>query len=74
MSTIHGVIQFGVRVKLTTPVLPNEAMTKTLLGMAEAALTQSLMAAVGATLKLLPGVTATLTEGKAGLAIEKVET
>lgn len=73
MAAIHGVIQFGVRVKITTPLVPDQGKMKTMFGTAERLLTAALLGAVSTTLKILPGVTAELTDAKAGISVEKVE-
>ena len=73
MAKIIGQIQFGVQVELTSPLAPNETMLKTITAIAEAALTKAILTAVVGTLKLLPGVTASITDAKTKLTIDEVK-
>ena len=72
MSKITGNIQFGVQVRLETPLVPSETMMKTLVAIAEAALNKAITGAVLGSLKLLPGVTASITDAKTKLDIDDV--
>ena len=71
MATIRGTIQFGVRVEITTPIAPNESLMKTVLAHGEKLLTGALLLATNSTLKVLPGVSAKLTDAKAAIKLDE---
>ena len=71
MAIIRGTIQFGVRVEITSPVAPNPTATKFLLETAEKLLTSALLMAVNSTLKVLPGISAKLTDAKALIKLDE---
>jgi hypothetical protein len=73
MATIHGTIQFGVRVKIKSPLTPDANLLKTIVGQAESKLTSLLSSTVGAALKFLPGVSAEISDAKTAMKIEKID-
>ena len=72
MATIHGKIAFGVKIELKTPVMIDEEKLKMLVSRAEVFLSTALLVATQGAVKLLPGVTATFTDAKARLDVDKV--
>ena len=73
MAIIHGSIQFGVRIALKTPILPDETMMKTIVAQAESKLTKMFSAVVGTALNFMPGVSAEISEAKTLLKIDTVK-
>ena len=72
MAEIHGRIAFGICVKIKTPLMPDAAWMKRMVGMAEGFLKVALEKAVLASLQLMPGVKFEVSAANAKLEIEKV--
>ena len=73
MTKIYGTVSFGVKVKIEAPFAPSENLMKVVLSTAQAALAKALVAAVTGSLKLLPGVTASVTDADTKLTIDRVD-
>ena len=73
MAIIQGSVQFGVRIAIKTPILPDETMMKTIVAQAESKLTKMFSAVVGTALNFMPGVSAEISEAKTQLKIDTVK-
>jgi hypothetical protein len=74
MATIHGKLQFGVRLKVKAPFpsTVGEAAIKMAMGVAEAKFTEVLSLAIS-TLKILPGLEIGISEAASKIEVEKIE-
>ena len=73
MAIIQGSVQFGVRIAIKTPILPDETMMKAIVAQAESKLTKMFSAVVGTALNFMPGVSAEISEAKTLLKIDTVK-
>ena len=73
MAIIQGSVQFGVRIAIKTPILPDETMMKAIVAQAESKLTKMFSAVVGTALNFMPGVSAEISEAKTQLKIDTVK-
>ena len=73
MAIIQGSVQFGVRIAIKTPILPDETMMKDIVAQAESKLTKMFSAVVGTALNFMPGVSAEISEAKTQLKIDTVK-
>ena len=73
MAIIQGSVQFGVRIAIKTPILPDETMMKAIVAQAESKLTKMISAVVGTALNFMPGVSAEISEAKTLLKIDTVK-
>ena len=73
MAIIQGSVQFGVRIAIKTPILPDETRMKAIVEQAESTLTKMFSAVVGTALNFMPGVSAEISEAKTQLKIDTVK-
>ena len=73
MAIIQGSVQFGVRIAIKTPILPDETRMKAIVAQAESKLTKMFSAVVGTALNFMPGVSAEISEAKTQLKIDTVK-
>ena len=72
MATIHGRLQFAVRIQVKSLVVPDKAMTDIAMKWLEGKVTPVLEAAIR-TIDLIPGFSFSISQAASKIEVEKIE-